>query len=684
MGERNNSAQRIAVLGFGPVARAVVDKVKRFPEYGTKEDDSPYAEIYVVYVRRNSFTYSPDLVVEVADDENNASRTYNDGLQGIRKYETTVAYDREWLIDQVRINQINVIVDCTSYNESSVQLMRDILDVANEGTEIHLPSKELVAKHWEELIELAKNKKVSLKFNSIPSGDPNEYDEVDLNEETFLEYLHQQDQTLFIYRNGGPQETADRIVKDIRKSLDGGQPWQPVEFSEEFLAEAEKLAKAAEEKINRISEEDKKEIVQQKIDSGVIKDPRATLFMSNIYEENELETLQRFVVNAERDEEYYRHEWYDHEQKCLVIKHEMLNWFFGRNKIEHVAAATFLEYDLKITSARYYKFDSPESQVKQYLPGGSCGWGVEYIISQDEPWPLFFTKGHIEVLPYVEQGQAITARFGAGLAHREPLRNTNNKQVEILYFHLAKPINGVVPGCKCYIDGEEEEPEEDKVISSVCLFGLGDKGRDFLQKYKSLDYYKDTDADVYAVRIHTAHVLDASEERYKDIRYIYFKEPEGNFSCIKDGDEKTPRETPFSDDHPWLATSNGHDTVVEFVDGDVDKYFEIIFPQVKPHYKIHLTTPEFIEKYGDQIKRKAEEVNAEIFTYEASSNPVSDVMNALEKEYERKKQHHIEHMSRPEEERRRLDEEAERQRERELAQQGEACGLEDNVDWSKF
>ena len=356
----------------------------------------------------------------------------------------------------------------------------------------------------------------------------------------------------------------------------------------------------------------------------------------------------------------------------------MLNWFFGRNKIEHVAAATFLEHDLKITSARYYKFDSPESQVKQYLPGGSCGWGVEYIVSQEEPWPLIFSKGHIQVLPFVEEGQAITARFGAGLAHREPLGNTNNKEVEILYFHLAKPINGVVPPCMCYPDDDEQDAEkEDNMISSVCLFGLGDEGRDFLKKYKNLDYYKEKDSDIEAVRIHTVHVLDAEEERYKDIRYIYWKEPEGNFSCIKDGDEKTGRETPFSHDHPWLKDSTGHDTVVEFIDGDVDEYFNLIIDQVKPHYKLHLTTPALIEKYGEQLSKKAEEVGAELVTYADSEDPVADVMLNLEADFKRKLEHHREHLAR-------LAQEEERQRELNMAQQGEACGLEDQVDWSKF
>jgi len=663
-----SSCLRIAVLGFGPVARAVVDKVKRFPEYGAEENKDVYADIYVVHVRRNSFSYSPNLVIEVADDEDNSSRTYNDGLQGIRKYETTVAYDKEWLLEEIRTNQINVVVDCTSYNESSVELMREVMEASSEETEIHVPSKELVVKHWEELIEKSKERGFSLKFNSIPSGDPNEYDEIDLNQDTFTDYLFKQDQTLFIYRNGGPQETADRIVKDLRKAMDGGKPWTPVEFSDEFMHEAARLAQEARDRMFTVSERDKKKMVLERMEAGRVKDPRETLFMSDVYEENEIETLRRFVVNAERDEEYYRHEWYDNEQKALVIKHEMLNWFFGRIKMEDISAQAFLEYDLKITSARYYKFDSPESQVKPYLPGGSCGYGIEYIISQDEPWPLIFTGGHIEVLPFVEAGQAITARYGAGIAHREPLGNTKNKEVEILYFHLAPPINGKIPECKCYLDSEKDyEKEETQMLSSVCQFGLGEKGRDFLKKYKSLDYYKEKDSDVDAVRIHTVHVLDATEERYRDIRFLYFKEPEGNFSCIKDGDEKTPRETPFSHDHPWLETSTGHDTVVEFIDGDIDEYFKIFLPQVKSHYELHLTTPEFISKYGDEIKKKAEEVGATVFTYENSSDVVSDVMAELERTYLRKKEHHYNHL-----------------KELEIAQEGEACGIEDQVDWDKY
>jgi len=46
---------------------------------------------------------------------------------------------------------------------------------------------------------------------------------------------------------------------------------------------------------------------------------------------------------------------------------------------------------------------------------------------------------------------------------------------------------------------------------------------------------------------------------------------------------------------------------------------------------------------------------------------VSDVMAELERTYLRKKEHHYNHL-----------------KELEIAQEGEACGIEDQVDWDKY
>ena len=187
--------------------------------------------------------------------------------------------------------------------------------------------------------------------------------------------------------------------------------------------------------------------------------------------------------------------------------------------------------------------------------------------------------------------------------------------------------------------------------------GYGKDAQDFVKRFKSLTYYKISDSDSLGARVHTVHVLNNKDSKYKELGHRY-QTKDNNFMCVlKDGDEETSREIPFGSSHDWLLTTDGHRTVVEFSDGDPDKYLEILKGQIKKDFDIHVTTPE-IASHREELEELASNVGAKIYFY-SGDTVVDALMEYLDVEYSKGKGQR-------------------------LSDETGACGLDDKVDWSKY
>lgn len=193
------------------------------------------------------------------------------------------------------------------------------------------------------------------------------------------------------------------------------------------------------------------------------------------------------------------------------------------------------------------------------------------------------------------------------------------------------------------------------MIISACVIGLNDLAKDFIPKFKSKSYYKQTDHDSLAARIHCIHVHDMSRMHYKDAYHSAPDETVGQIVSLKDGDEETPRRIPFGSDSVWLAGegADGHRTVIEFVDSEVENYIDVIRSQFKTGgYDFHITS-ETLMLYKEELEELASGVGAKIYFY-SGPDIVSELLERLDNKYEL-----------------------------ESSKQGEACGLDmGGVDWS--
>ena len=197
----------IALLGFGNVAKEVYKRLQTIP--GFMED----FRIHIVQV--------PDMSNhKIARDENGYN--YIDDFSFGTTKQITIGDDLDWFLQS---DGHDTIIDCTSYNESSKEL---IFELAKRKYWILTCSKELVNKHGRELVDIAKSSDARLSFNAIPaSATPCEYDKIDLNQETFLQYS---DDSLYIFRDADAGITADYIVKEIiielKKRRDQKKLWE--------------------------------------------------------------------------------------------------------------------------------------------------------------------------------------------------------------------------------------------------------------------------------------------------------------------------------------------------------------------------------------------------------------------------------------------------------------------------
>lgn len=214
----------IALLGFGHVGKEVYKRLREIPGY--MED----FRIHVIQI--------PNLEnYPVARDEN-WHNWLDDESFGTDK-QVSIGDDVDWLIAS---DGHDTIVDCMSYEESSKKL---IFDLAAKPHWILTCSKELVNKHARELITTAKASGARLSFNAIPASEaPCEYDDIDLNQDTFLEHSNG---PLYEYRGAGPEITADYLVKEIKAELEKRRNqkvvWDSLSIDEQSKVIARDLAK---------------------------------------------------------------------------------------------------------------------------------------------------------------------------------------------------------------------------------------------------------------------------------------------------------------------------------------------------------------------------------------------------------------------------------------------------------
>lgn len=431
---------RIAIIGFGKVARKLIDTIKTFPEY--HRDDM---RIYAVHTYRNTLSYGSDLVVEIPDPHGDGYRTYKDGLQSTDLC-TRVSNYEEWLLDESNRGAFDHVFMATPYNESSTKLLYRLLKDGKSGTTFYLMNKDLVRDHWESLVGEAALKGSNISFNAIALG-IEDYEKVDINRATIKKYV--EDPRLLEPNSLSSEDIAAGIIKEIRRKFDIGSNWTPKTLPEEYLKDAEERWLEEEKEMARLHIVTREKIIDRTktmLETGEYeRDSNTTAMFPDALTNDEVETLYRFVVGGEGD--YFRKEWYDESRKCLVIEHEMLLWFYGEHKMDDMSASAFLRSDLRTTSARYYKYDSEESYVEEHVESPKCGYVIEYALTSEEFWPIYL---EMEEDPESAMGKNDALAYTSQKVSRDRLSTTKNKSVEIVIFHLAPSVNGMPAKCECY------------------------------------------------------------------------------------------------------------------------------------------------------------------------------------------------------------------------------------------
>ena len=189
----------IALLGFGEVGKKVYEKLKRDDGFGVD------FRVHVVQVR-DLAKYKPAIINSngwmVIDDEN-----AKDPIKRV-----TIGDDLEWLLQS---EGHDTVIDCTSYSEESKDLVMALL---RRGYWLHTCSKELVSKHWEELLNIcSETPGAKAIFNSIPASKTmKKFNDVDITNFNFELY---KDQDLYSYREADADTTAEYIVRDVFEQL---------------------------------------------------------------------------------------------------------------------------------------------------------------------------------------------------------------------------------------------------------------------------------------------------------------------------------------------------------------------------------------------------------------------------------------------------------------------------------
>lgn len=91
-----------------------------------------------------------------------------------------------------------------------------VLKAIRHNQSIITCNKELIHLHREEIFEKAKSNGVRIYLNSIVSGSKTEEFPEPLNNTNFNKYINLEP---FIFRGGGPEETAESIYQDILRYI---------------------------------------------------------------------------------------------------------------------------------------------------------------------------------------------------------------------------------------------------------------------------------------------------------------------------------------------------------------------------------------------------------------------------------------------------------------------------------
>jgi hypothetical protein len=189
----------IALLGYGAVGKEVHRQLKDIAGYGVD------FQIHIIQVT--------NLANHQVDRTENYWHVIGDGTIGTIK-QTTIGDDAPWLRES---DGHDTIVDCTSYSEESKQLVFDLL---KRGLWLHTSNRELVLKHWKELLKICRSTpKAEITFNSIvASENMQKFMNIDLDHKNIKEHIEKV--KLHNSKNVTAKTVADYIVRDIVTELE--------------------------------------------------------------------------------------------------------------------------------------------------------------------------------------------------------------------------------------------------------------------------------------------------------------------------------------------------------------------------------------------------------------------------------------------------------------------------------
>lgn len=268
--------------------------------------------IYHIFVRRNSLSYGKNLVVEIPDPHGDGYRTYRDGLQALDNYSTTVSNYKPWLLEEATNGSFNILLDCTDGTIESYSLISEILSYSDG------------------------------KCSVIPSN----------------------------------LVGIDATIDELRRIYNGNQPWEPIVFTKEFLKDAANAWSAAECKMAEYHLTNKTRDVERRAIEIAEAGGVGWRSCFSAIPSFDVDLISKYVIKGEAHEEYERHEFLDEATNCLIIKHGILDKFFGWHHTEQLAAREFMNPNLKIESATYIKY---LSESPRHVAVDSSKYVIEYV-----------------------------------------------------------------------------------------------------------------------------------------------------------------------------------------------------------------------------------------------------------------------------------------------------------------
>ena len=317
---------RVLILGFGKNAKELTKEIKSFPEFGDDND------IYIAHIQvaRNSLSYGPELVVEIPDLAGDGWRTYKDGFQAVHSMSTTVSDFLDWAVEEMAQGSFSHVVDCTSKNQQSEELVLKLVAAAKPDVRFILDSR---------------------KLNDIPGI---EKYKVWYSDDVF------------------------KTVSILRDEYDGGKPWTPVQFSEQTLKEAKQAWEEAQVEMRLLHIEKRTKDIEDRGNLEAARSLDGYQFLARMIPDADIKTLYRFVVFGDTSTEYEKTTKRSEDNLCTVINHEMLDWFFGPHCTEGIASFVFCNPRLELASASYYRYESDNSVA---MEDKDYDYALEYVLS---------------------------------------------------------------------------------------------------------------------------------------------------------------------------------------------------------------------------------------------------------------------------------------------------------------